>query len=364
MRQIICSLFLFLLLSSVASAWEDTAEHYTTDPNEEWNIYEYDPDYNSGDRGLYSTVTGSEAADPRGTPQNTVLKLETAAWAKSGTYPHNVYGWAGTKDNITLDYISFILAGETEPAQIGNMYINLTKDTGETLVQFDAIAKTALNRDSKYEIIKTGSYFDLYLNGSLIQSKVNPAPSYTGLGKFWICSHTYTGYSASALTHTLYLDDFTTSSVIGIAESFTESNTNLSITWNAQLIRSYSSQFKVSLYSLTNQDNTGLISSWNIPQDDNTLTAEHGAITINRNSLLGLNYGLYMLEMTRDDEILTNAYCYYDQLANPQGFPEILFLGESDVNTEIRDEDSNGGEITEEGQHIFILKLMQTGYII
>lgn len=85
-----------------------------------------------------------------------------------------------------------------------------------------------------------------------------------------------------------------------------------------------------------------------------------------------------MLELSRGSgsDVLTDTYFYYDQLSNPNGFPELLFLAESDVNTEIRDEDNHGGEIAgggsvylspsiqSDGTYTFTYDILETPYSI
>lgn len=370
--------FTFLLIfffPSPAVAWENTAEHTTTDFTDQWLLYEYDPGYNSADTTLYSNISLSQTADPRGYPLNTVLSLTNDVWKKDD-FQHTVYGWAGTKENISISYISFIIAGDqitgTGSGDTANLfYLNITKADQSPLATFNSIQSSQINANSKYEIIQSGNYFELYLNGSKIQTVSSNDPSYSGLGKIWFCSARYAGPIGEYI---LYIDDISTASTIGVPETFAESTDTFSATWTAQLMRSYTAQYQISLYSLSNTANAGKIQSWNIPQNDTTDTLEHGYLNISRNNTLNTNFGLYMLEMTRGEEILADQYFYYYQLSNSVGYPELLFLGESDVLTEIRDEDYNGGEIEgggsvylfpdiqDDGTYTFTYEILETPY--
>lgn len=257
-----------------------------------------------------------------------------------------------TQSHFTLadtfpGYLSFCVYGDNVNPRIG---IYLLNQAGQTKCTLDApTIPCTSNSWHKIELIENGGHtgIDVYVDGTLYHT-YNYAGGVTGTitTQIWyIMTQTGSGF--------IYLDNFATSSYINTPKTITEANTNLSFAWTAQLMRSYTDQHQISLYSLTNPTNAGKLATWNIPQDDNTSSSEFGYFQIPRSNLLGNNYGLYFLEMTRGSDVLTDEYFYYDQLANPQGFPEQLFMGTSSVNTDIRDEDNNGGEV-ESGGSVYL----------
>lgn len=355
MRKIPFSLFLFLLLfSSSAAAFEDTTEAYQTDWTEKYYIAVWaeiigNPSSHTGGEGSASIVP-----DPRCLKSNTVISLN--AYPTYGVYyPAYLYAYLVPYEPTYSPYFSYISPGYSVkiPPRYSSSYAEpwvtckvVRGDNDQIVIaQFEKFNRTGLT-DLKFEIIKSGSYYDLYVNGVLTQSVLNEQPHYYGAVKYCPGSVAYKRVSnPEPPTVSTYLDDLTDSSIIGTNQLYTEADENITFTWSTQLMREYSDQHRITLYSLTNPNNAGKIKTWNIPQDDDSDMHEHGYANFSRNDVLGLNYGLYLFEMTRGDEILTNQYFYYDQLSVPNGFPEILFLGESSVKTEIRDDNYNGGEI-------------------
>ncbi|WP_269851028.1 hypothetical protein [Methanosarcina horonobensis] len=330
MKKILLSFFLLLFLPYTGGAFEDNCE-----------------------RGVISDywVTGyyisSYYTDPSGR-SDTVLYI----------------GAGGSGDDVSITsintlnpaYFSFIfLDGACGASNKYNInYLNPT--TGATQVQISITdATNKISDNSKVEIIREGSYFNVYSNGVLISSTADPG----GVSENVKVSFSF--YSASSFTKWMYIDDITDGSMIGTGKIYYESATSIPITWSAKLMRSYETQHEISLYSITNPNNAGKIISWNIPQDDNATTNEYGYFSFSRSGVLGDNHGLYLLEMTRGSIVLTDTYFYYDQLANPQGYPEVLFLASSDVDAEIIDEDVNGGEIAGGGSVYLYPEINENG---
>lgn len=321
MRKILFSLFLFLLLfSSSASAWEDSAV-YDTDISEKWTI-------------LVPMSGGvSIVSDPTGVADNTVIYMGPSTHYADVMYIRSIYP-------IPAKYISWIHKGGVRNGDGAYIYEISDYATGEKLFRFYVSSSRVIPPNSKMEIVFSSSTVDLFRNGELIQSVVNP-----GIAQSDTVRLTFGVTAGGYFQKSMYIDDITTSSMIGISKLCYESKTNITFTWSSQLMRSYQTQQRIDLYSLTNPNNAGIVKTWNIPQEDDSTTSEHGYISFSRSEVIGDNFGLYLLEMSRGSDVLTDQYFYFDQLANPTGYPEILFIGESSVKTEIRDENHNGGEI-------------------
>jgi len=321
MRKILFSLFLFLLLfSSSASAWEDSAV-YDTDISEKWTIL--------------APVSGgvSIVSDPTGVADNTVIYMGPSAHYADVMYIRSIYP-------IPAKYISWIHKGGVRNSDGAYVYEISDYATGAKLIRFHVSSSIDIPPNSKMEIVFSSSTVDLFRNGELIQSLVNP-----GIAQSDTVRLTFGVTAGGQFQKSMYIDDIATSSTIGISKLCYESKTNITFTWSSQLMRSYQTQQRIDLYSLTNPNNAGIVKTWNIPLEDDSTTSEHGYISFSRSEVIGDNFGLYLLEMSRGSDVLTDQYFYFDQLANPTGYPEILFIGESSVKTEIRDENHNGGEI-------------------
>jgi len=323
MKLSISLFFIFCFLISPASAFSDDMERYTDTCLEKWD---YTLSSNTGD--IYTIP------DPRSIEGNTVLY----AYISTG----NAYGatnYVYPVESSSLQYTSFIMAWDCDIHD--SFSISVLNSDNISICTFSDMYYDEIPAGTKFEVIKAGSNFNLYLDGDLTQSKVSDSPS-TTVGKLQINVH-----ASPYKTRHLCIDDYTTSSIIGCPGTLSEGSEHYTFTWNTQLMRSYQeSEFKINLYSLTNPVNAGLIKSWNIPSEDNATTAEHGYVTFNRINILGNNFGLYYLETVRNSETLTGTYFYYSSIANPQGLPEIIFMAGSDVETNILDESNNGGEIS------------------
>lgn len=327
MRKILFSIFLFLMLSSAASATYDDVERYPT------GSYTNYWTYTSTSASEY--YSASVIADPT-LAENHVLKIRVLARAM---YPASGTAAALTSNsNVTfnINYISFIM--DTCYYSGGNIKLRYLKPDGTQI--FEWAPSSTWESGHKYEFIKSGdTTIQIYEDGVFVTSVYTSVPWEDNVRiQFYIFANSGEAYA--------YIDDITDTSMIGTPPRITESVDNFVYTWSAQLMRSYlDSDYTVSLYSLTNSENSGLVRTWNIPEGDNASTSEYGYVSIPRHSIIGNNFGLYLLEMTRDGEILADTYFMYDSLSNPIGYPETLFMGTADVSADIRDTANNGGLI-------------------
>lgn len=315
MRKVLFFSFLLIFFSVPgAAAFEDTVERYSNgNPSSAWVL-------NPSDR--FSTPLS-------GTTH--VLHVDSTATFVSRdiisdpTYlsfiVRSVKNYASQSGGLRMRYI----AGDTAAV------LNPTANEIKCEIM---IPQAAIQPNTKIEVIWSTSSIDVLVNGTVVSHK-----SATKHNNVKLHIHTETYLSGAYIE----LDDFTTTSVIGLPKIASEAVDDVHFTWSAQLLRQYDTPYEISLYSLTNPNNAGKLKTWTLGNGQGV--PEHGYTSFSRADILGLNFGLYLLEMTRGNEILTDQYFYYDQLSSPNGYPELLFLGESSVKTEIRDENYNGGEI-------------------
>lgn len=320
MKKVIFFSFLLIFFSVPgAAAFEDTVERYDNDFEDVW-IASSDSDY------AYTRVVYDS------THHTNVIGMYRKSMRINNV---NYYGITTIRTRETHNdtkYVSCIVRSATFGGTYTTpppIYIEFTDENGQTV----ASVGTTVKPNTKYECI-WDTNIRLFENGSEITSKpiswrANTCIQIRVAGEQYRCT-----------ISDVHIDDITTSSCIGTSKTITEADQDISFTYSGQLMRSYADQYHISLYSLTNPNNAGLVKKWELPN-----SPEFGIISDDRADTIGTNFGLYLLEMTRGDDILTDQYFYYDQTSNPSGYPELLFLGESSVKTEIRDENYNGGEI-------------------
>ncbi|MDI9395804.1 MAG: carboxypeptidase-like regulatory domain-containing protein [Euryarchaeota archaeon] len=326
MRKIIFSLFLLLFLSGVGSAFQDDVERY---PNgtitDYWDILT-----------PQSSLGFIRIENDGNLNGNKIIRMRSQ-------FNYGAYLSIMKSKYVTdINYNSFII--RTDPTASSNtFYICLLNPVDDSVLYTSSkLPLSPSGSSGKVEIIKVGDtsihvYFNgvLHSIGTLSQSWEYPVKLYI---------HVY----CDSGTINILLDDFTYSSIIGMPTSINEGIDTGWFTWSGQLMRNYpNSDFKITLYSLSNMNNAGAVKTWKIP-DQSTFTGnggENGYITYNRAEVLENNFGLYMLQMTRDGETLTETYFMYNSLANPIGLPETIFMATADVSADIRDYANNGGLI-------------------
>lgn len=343
-KVIIISLFLFsILFSPNASGFEDTVERYPTGAYTDY--WTYSSSYDKSPYATHSLAKGV-TSHPFVSNNNVLYMQSTVGWYNYINPKCFTYQSLTSKYNIDDSYFSFIVVDNSSipdrtPYNLSyhnDLVVTYLRPTDDYVL---CDVRIIMSPGHKYEIIKSGdNKVSLYDNG-VKKSDINYNTAYTdGVVKPKITYEWGSDDVDATTTGYVYIDDISTSSCIGIPTLTNEGVNDFSFTWSSQLMRSYSDQHKISLYSLSNPNNAGLIKTWDLEN-----SPEFGEISDDRGDVLGSNFGLYMLEMSRGSDILTDQYFYYDQLSNPNGFPELLFLGESSVKTEIRDDNYNGGEI-------------------
>ncbi|MCQ1534842.1 carboxypeptidase regulatory-like domain-containing protein [Methanosarcina sp. KYL-1] len=365
-----CLFYLFLLFfllstAATANAFEDTIERYENSYADYWSTSSSLSI--SGGVLTSSSVTVTAVPDPRGIA-NTALKLY--ATSTDGNGYSCIYCNIRTNGmNFPQDYFAFTLIdGPTTYGYTGTTSYELQRGLYIYVYQSGTSTKMATYHsmtttdETKYEVIQSGSYFDIYGNGVLLGSIANSYPAYTGGIDIGISIGNALAAPSSTRTATsiVYLDDFTTGSCIGIPDTVTESSDTITFTWSEQLARSYpDSSHDITLYSITGTK-PGEISSWTIPGDSTGGGDEAGYIVANRLDTFGENFGLCLLEITRGSIILADTYFYYSQLSNPGVYPDVLFYGGSDVATTIQDDDLTGGDV-DAGDHIYLIPAEEDG---
>lgn len=328
MKKILFILFFISILSNNSYAFEDTVERYPTGAL---------TDYWTTD---YTSYTSPVSIQEFPSATYHCLYFPISYHSVTGTY----YTDISSNDYIFTDYLLVTMkqlyghsyAGVTGTLSLTATIYNTTSGYSQsaTLVSVSPIPTSYYQNNSVFEIVDTSGRLYLYKDGVYI-SDIGATPSTPC--KVMIKLSTSDKYVEARC----YIDDISTSgSVIGTPETWDEYASNITYSYTIQSYQSYpTSTFQTELYSLTNTQNIGLV-------DTQLLDNASGNMAYARLSTVGDYYGLYMLELMRDSDVLTDLYFYYEQSSDPHGLPEVLFLAETDTAAEIRDEDNNGGIIS------------------
>jgi hypothetical protein len=336
-----------LLCVSTVSAFEDTVERYPSGSYTDfWSV-----SYSTSDTVRSGSYGVSAIADPTGIDTSTLKLTATSYPDASAGYQYVTVKTNGGDYCFDRGYITFRLVSSDYGgiAQTTTDGLNIRLYEAGTTTQLISIHLDTTPSGTKYELIRSESYYNLFADGELVASAVNSVPEYGGdvdlALQLVVRAYQPTG-SQITITGYVYFDDIADSSVLGIPYTITDASSNISFTYGSQLMRnSPLSDYNINLYLIANDDSAGKVHSWDI----SGATNDWGYITDERSGILGTNYGLYYLEMTRDDTIIADTYVYYDSLAAPVGLPEVLFSAGSNVGMEIRDADNNGGIISSGG---------------
>lgn len=286
MRRIILIFMLFMLAVQV-SAFEDTFQRpdgYALSDN--WNLYEVNP----GCTSLTLVQTPAEY------PTSQTMRLHT-----SGPTGPFCSSYAFNYDVFSPDYFAFtVRATSGNTAAYRAFFLNLY-DVDGILVETYTLTNflTTYYDNDRYEFVKTGGNYILYING-VSNGSVGFAPSEDVSLSFQIDRTTANVY--------MTIDDFTSgTSIIGMNENWTEAQSSFDASYG---IRSYAS-FPTSIHTMNARK---------ISTGETVNTTEVSSISDfvswNRLTAFGTDYGIYQAVLKRDTETLATAVFNYGYSQN------------------------------------------------
>jgi hypothetical protein len=325
------SLLLLFLFPLNVSAFEDTVERYPTGA-----ITDYWDRYADAGAGSYPSVITFPCQTCH------VIDIHTIPTAYGGHYSTITTKEAVYNDTLIFTIKKFNVTSYHTTGGHGSISLTISNATSgysasSNLIEITTTGTNTTIENAVIELYTLSNQLYLYKNGEQL-ANMGTAPSSS-------CNITIT-VSASGTTNPYnevgayaYIDDLNTlSSTIGTPEVWNELATDITYSWNIQAFQSYpSSSYKITLYSLS-AENGGTVAEY-------PLTTQSGNGIIPRASTIDENFGIYLLELTRDSDILADQYFYYGQSASPVGLPDVLFKATSDVAMNVHDEDGNGGDI-------------------
>jgi len=272
------SLFLIVLGLFVmpTSAFDDDVQRYDTDYEEVWTVY--------GDYSGNSVYTNEVVNYPTEYPTARAIKLyaKNNGVGSSHTYIESL-------DNLSNDYIAFTMLDIYENAgSVNLLYYTSINGTVMTMALPDT--------SGRYELVENAGFVSLYIDGVYIK---NEAISEDYLVKIKL----YCGASTSGAAPYMILDDFSTSSIIGMNEVWTQANTNIDTSYGIQSQSSFPTDeytLKVVRPSTSTTINTTSLGT-------GTTGNESGFVRWNRTNIFGSNFGLYQALLYRESNLLDST---------------------------------------------------------
>lgn len=253
---------LFLVLSLFlmpVSAFEDTVQRYDVDYNDLW------------------TGTASVENLPVMYPTSNSIKLATG---------NNIL----TNELHSSAYFAFTMrSGE----QTSIRYY----DSGSNSIGFFdmSVLMVTYNDECRYEFVKTGTTINLYIDGTYRDNFVltsDESEVYFYLAQL--------GGGASNVV----LDDFTTSSVIGMNRDWTQANTYIDASYGIQSQSSFpTDEYMIKVTRPTTGATINTTSLYTGAAGN-----ESGFVRWNRSNIFGSNFGLYHATLYRESNVLYNTH--------------------------------------------------------
>jgi hypothetical protein len=323
------SILLFFLLPLNVSAFEDTVERYPTGViTDYWSLYS---DTGSNPEVIPFPCTTCHVIN--------VYTIPTAWGSHQSTITTKDAVYNGT---LIFTIKKFNVSSLQTTGGHGSIALTISNATSgysasSNIIETTTTSANTTEENAVIELYTLSNQLYLYKNGELI-ANMGAAP--TSSCKIVISvSASGTSSPYNEVSAYAYIDDINTiSSTIGTPETWNELASGITYTWNIQAFQSYpSSTYTMTLYSLS-AENGGKVAEY-------PLITQSGNANILRASTIDENFGVYLLELTRDSDILSDQYFYYGQSASPVGLPDVLFKATSDVAMNIHDADGNGGDI-------------------
>ena len=214
-------------------------------------------------------------------------------------------------DLIDLSYFSFTdryaLEYHAGGWPVSTCTLRIYDDAFNEIGTFDASNLfVSHGNGSKIEFITSGTDVNIYANGVYQTDFLLSSAEEYGYIKLDL-------YSSSSLNsrYELIIDDFTTSSIIGMNEEWTEAPTYIDTSYGVQSMFS----FPTAVYTLeTKHVATGtVINTTVLPSDQGEGDKPAGFVRWNRPEIYGTDWGLYHVQLFRDStKLAETTFTYFD----------------------------------------------------
>ena len=279
MRSILIFVLLVLMIcAGPVSALEDSVQRYSTGQiSDVWS---------SQTSGLGGTV--SIVQYPSTYPTSKSIKLI----ATNGN-PYDNGITIKTNEIISFDYVAFTWR-YSGGDQLTNIKVDYYDSEGNLVLETANIG--TVHSGDRYELTRSGNSIYLSVNGG---SNTNLGSVFNSTGYFGITAHC----SASGAPSTFYIDDISTSSILGMNQDWTQASTNIDMSYGVQSMNS----FPTADYSVE-VSNVATGSIINTTQLGTGASGDPaGFVRWNRNDIFGDNFGLYQARLKRDSAVLAST---------------------------------------------------------
>lgn len=214
-----------------------------------------------------------------------------------------------TNDNVNIDYFAFTSRygliyqgnGILVHSNVLLEYVDASDDSIIMTMEIGELIESNQN-SNRFEFIRSGGDIELYIDGIFeTQSTISSAPPTT-----YINIHSHLVDADGGFEGDLYwtLDDFSTSSIIGMNEEWTQASTYIDTSYG---IQSYVS-FPSSAFTMTSS-RVGSGTTTNTT----TLTSQADFVRWNRTEIYGSDWGLYHVQLFRDStKLAETTFTYFD----------------------------------------------------
>jgi hypothetical protein len=241
-----------------------------------------------------------------------------------------------TNDFVYENYVSFNVRNRYANRVTLSFAMSLVDGAGNIVATKEFTHSGTSIGQTVFEIVSVGEDVYLYQDGVSLGPINNALYSSNEQYKLQFGFRGNTGLSST--TCYVIIDDISTESCVGINPSWNEFQSTLECSYRIQgLAQHPDHDYTISLVSLT-AANAGIINTTTL---SNSTYANF--ITWSIPTLLGENYGLYMVELNMDSTQLDYDIFVYSLSTDPIEYPDALFTAISNVNMNIYDGGMNGG---------------------
>lgn len=300
-KLLIVILVLFACITPVVG-FEDDVERYETGISDKWDISIQNPPH--GNAFVQTTNYPTEY------PTSNAIYMYAKGEGRYRTYEDTGTATITSLTPVNVDYFAFTMydgavygepsaTGHYENGEIWFKYVaedGSVIDSYRILDDFDDLNDVT----TRFEFVKSGTSMTIYKNGDVF---ITDNLGYSGLAYPQIYCYARGSHigSRDAVAWCI-IDDFSTSSILGIEEVIDASTEYVTTSHGIQ----YYDLFPDSTFQISVTDTSDL-------EVINTtfVTGYTGFTQWNRNDVFGENYGIYKLSLKKDDTELANKYFTY-----------------------------------------------------
>jgi len=294
-------LLLFFFIGPV-SAFEDSVQRYNIDFEEVWDYTDSIDGYWSHSNGpswTYSDITTENR--PIAYSTSKALKFFVDAQGRYEAASHTATAQIISKEMMSIDYFAFTVhdasvSGGTLSLKYYDESMNLLASTNL------GITTKSVGYSDRYELVRSNMDILLYKNGVYVSTTSLSSNEYAYVAFYAYAYGNDIGSKRQVLT--AYVDDISTTSILGLNEAWIQANTFIDISYGIQSQSSFpDDEYKIVVNQLSTSDTINTTSL-----GTGTTGDESGFVRWNRYNVFGSNFGLYQAILKRESDVLYSTY--------------------------------------------------------